>query len=627
MQKDLQKKEKGAPFYMESLSEEDGFLQETPAETDEKYADLSREELVKLAEEISVVSLITGLEEKVHAIRIAYKQRHEFENQLKLKLFLQEGGEEKDFNQKEDELDVRFKKAVRTYKDRRVREQQENENKKIANLKERTFLLEELKKLSESKENVTRQFARFHEIQNQWKDIGEVPAGHEKDLWRIYHFHVEKFYDYLKINKELRELNLKKNLDIKVDLCRNAEEISSEESINKGLEKFQTLYETWRQTGPVSGDQKEELWVRFIAVKEKLLERKRAHLSEVRKEQEKNYEQKLELCAIVEKISTFRYTKSKDWMEKSAEIENIQKQWKQIGYAPKELNDQIWERFRSTCNNFFLSKKVFFKTQKEEQIKNFKLKTSLCEFAEKIKDSEEWDKTTRELIHLQKDWKSIGMVPKIHHEKLWVRFRTACDHFFQRKTQFEESKNVRMEETVKHLDEILEKAASFSPSENKRENLQFLESFRNEWEGLEITLNRKKELSDKYFNVYNQLLEKFKLEPADKEKFHYKLKLEKILKQPDSGFILEKEKRALSYELKEIADQINLLENNIQFFRHAKNAENLRKEVSQKIEVAQQKQKSTRQKLDMLITVIGVPEKQEPEPKPKNKNFRKRPSR
>ncbi|OFY65905.1 MAG: hypothetical protein A3H98_05445 [Bacteroidetes bacterium RIFCSPLOWO2_02_FULL_36_8] len=626
MQQDVHKKEKGNPFIMENLSEEDSSL-DMPVETDEKYAELSREEITKLMEELSASSVIDGMEEKVNALRVAYKQRQEFEHQLKLKLFLQEGGNEKEFNEEESDVDKRFKKAVRIYKDRRVREQQENENKKLENLKSKTLLLEELKKLSESKENVAKQFSRFHELQNKWKETGEVPPGHEKDLWRIYHFHVEKFYDYLKINKELRELNLKKNLETKIDLCQKAEELVKEESINKGLENFQILFETWRQTGPVSGDQKDELWNRFIAVKEKLFERKRAHLSEVRKEQEKNYEQKLELCILVEKLTSINYTKSRDWLEKSSEIENIQKQWKQIGYAPKEQNEQIWERFRSACNNFFLAKKVFFKSQKEVQIKNFKDKSALCEIAEKIKDSEDWDKTTREYIRLQKEWKYIGMVPKIHQEKLWNRFRASCDHFFTRRKQMEESKNVKMEETVKQLEEILAKVETFSPSSNKKENFQFLETVRKEWEGLEISANRKKELSDKYFTAYNQLLEKINLDPAEKDKFHYKMRLEKIMKEPDAKYILEKEKKMLTFELKEIADQINLLENNIQFFRHAKNAENLRKEVGQKVDVAQQKQKSTRQKLDMLISIIGVPEKQEPEPKPKNKNFRKRPSR
>ena len=347
--------------------------------------------------------------------------------------WIEAGNAEESFAAPTDEAETRLKELFREYRRRRDAFIADLDAEKEANLQIKTAVIEELKALVGSDETLNHTFTRFRELQQRWKETGPVPQAAVKDLWETYNLHVENFYDFIKINKELRDLDLKKNHERKVALCEQAEALSDEKSIVEAFRKLQKLHDAWRETGPVANEYRESLWERFKAASSRINKLHQEHFEALKAEQLKNLELKSALCEAAEALATAAPATRKEWTRANDRLLEIQKSWKAIGFAPKKDNNRIYERFRAACNRFFELKRAYFADMKGEMEQNLLRKNALCERAEALAESEEWKQTTDELIALQAEWKQAGPVSRRHADAVWKRFRSACDRFFERK--------------------------------------------------------------------------------------------------------------------------------------------------------------------------------------------------
>ena len=397
------------------------------ADTEDKFTGRGKEELVALFTRKLEEQPVQSIRRDVEALKIAFYRIRRAEVEAARRRFVEEGGAEEDFAPSVDGAEIQLKEQFKEYRRRRDAFIANLEAEKEANLKVKQAIIEELKELVNSDETLNHTFNKFRELQQRWKDTGIVPQQHVKDLWETYNLHVENFYSFIKINKELRDLDLKKNYEQKVALCEQAEALVLEPSVVEAFHKLQKLHDEWRETGPVANEYKEALWERFKAASSRINKQHQEHFETLKGEQVKNLELKTGLCVATEELSSQPLTTRKEWNRASDRLLEIQKTWKTIGFAPKKDNNRIYERFRTACDRFFEAKRQFYAGMKTEMEHNLQLKIEICEAAESLMNSEEWKKATDELIALQARWKQIGAVSRRHSDAVWKRFRAACD--------------------------------------------------------------------------------------------------------------------------------------------------------------------------------------------------------
>lgn len=403
------------------------------ADTEDKFTGRGKEELVALFTRMLEEQPVQSIRRDVEALKIAFYRIRRAEVEAARRKFIEEGGAEEDFAPAVDGVEVQLKELFKEYRRRRDEFIANLEAEKEKNLQVKLGIIEELKELVNSDETLNHTFTKFRELQQRWKETGIVPLQNVKDLWETYNLHVENFYSFIKINKELRDLDLKKNYEQKVALCEQAEALVLEPSVVEAFHKLQKLHDEWRETGPVANEYKEVLWERFKAASSRINKQHQEHFEALKGEQVRNLELKTELCAATEELAAQPLTTRKEWNRASDRLLEIQKTWKTIGFAPKKDNNRIYERFRTACDRFFEAKRQFYSGVKAEMEHNLQLKTEICEAAESLMNSEEWKKATDELIALQARWKEIGAVSRRHSDAIWRRFRAACDKFFERK--------------------------------------------------------------------------------------------------------------------------------------------------------------------------------------------------
>ena len=402
------------------------------ASHNDSLANLSEAELVALLAQKLESEPVQTLRPVVEAIKIAFYKQHRTKVEAKRKAFVEQGGNEEEFVPAVDSDEVRFKELFAVYRSERDRHIAELEASKEENLKLKLQIIEELKELINSDETMNTTFARFRELQQRWKETGLVPQQKVKDLWETYNLHVENFYNFIKINKELRDLDLKKNYEQKMQLCEQAEALITEPSIVEAFHKLQKLHDEWRETGPVANEYKEVLWERFKAASSRINKQHQEYFDGVKQEQLKNLELKSELCEKTEALVDQPYTSRKEWNKASERLIEIQKIWRTIGFAPKKDNTRIYDRFRSACDRFFEAKRKFYEGVKSEMEHNLQLKQEICEAAEALQNSEDWKHATEELIALQAKWKQVGTVSRRYSDQVWKRFRAACGNLRNR---------------------------------------------------------------------------------------------------------------------------------------------------------------------------------------------------
>ncbi len=584
-------KHSDSPQEESALSEPSDIKEEKEDEEDEEitvkevdYTTFSIDELVNTLTILIAERPVQEIRNDVENIKINFYKKLKIELEKKKKAFLAEGGDIIDFMPLEDPREIQIKDLLAKYRNLKSSYNKDLELQKQKNLEEKYHIIEEIKDLINRKESINKTFQEFRDLQSRWREVGVVPQQTLKDLWNTYHHHVEKFYDYIKINKELRDLDLKKNQEVKIILCERAEELMMEPSAVNAFKRLQKLHDQWREIGPVPHEVKNELWERFREATSKINKKHQEFYEELKSTQKKNLEAKNHLCEQIEEINKQAISSHKEWDQKSGEVIELQKIWRTIGYAPKKSNNKIYQRFREACDTFFANKREFYIENKEVQNNNMQQKTELCIQAESLKNSTEWQKTTEDLIQLQKKWKEIGPVPRKHSGKIWKRFRSACDTFFQKKSEYYAQIDNSYEDNLKLKKELIKEIGKFKPVENIEENFDQLNDYQRRWTEIGyVPFKHKDDILQEYRDTINKAFDSLKVGENQKSLLKYKNKLVNIRENPKAEMKIKQDREKFMNKIKQLENDIVLWENNIGFFAKSKNADSMIQEVHQKI--------------------------------------------
>lgn len=573
------------------------------------YSNRTREELVEDLRELLQTPDITSIKNRVAALKLSFNNADKEAKKAAFDKFIEEGGNKDEYEGGDDAIAESFKKEYSTYRERRQKHIDEIEAQKQKNLEQKQAILEELRKLIDSdNESLKQTYDEFNAIQDRWKAIGDVPRTEINGLWQNYHFLVEQFFGKVRMNKELMLLDQKKNLESKTLLCEKAEELIVETSITKAFKELQSLREQWREIGPVPVEQNDEIWARFRNAANQIDERRKEFYEQRHEEQEKNLLAKQALVEKVNELTAEMPTTAKGWNETSAELDELLKVWKSIGPVPKEQNEEIWNTFKGGIDRFYAEKKQHFESVKDEQTENYNKKIDLCLQAEAIAKREDWKKATDELLKLQEEWKHIGPVNRKVSEKIWQRFRGACDEFFNKKSEYFNALRGSEQENLQKKEAILAELKSYSFGENKDENLDAIKDFQRRWmEVGYVPIAEKQRLQKEFRDTINGLFEQLKISAREAEANAYRERIRSVAgnRQAANG-----ERDNLNEQIQKLHNDINLWENNLGFLASSKQADLLKEEFEKKMQ-------SARQQIALLeakLKILNETEKAESQP-------------
>ena len=560
-------------------------------------ANMSKQELVSLFASLLESEPVHTLRKKVEAIKIAFYKQHRAEVDAARKAFEAENGEEAEFTPAVDALEVELKELFKEYRSRRDSYIADLDKIKEENLAVKLAIIDELKELVNSDETINTTFAKFRELQQRWKDTGVVPQTQVKDLWETYNLHVENFYNFIKINKELRDLDLKKNYEAKLSLCEQAEALIMEPSIIDAFHKLQKLHDEWRETGPVANEFKEQLWERFKDASSRINKQHQEYFDAIKREQTRNLELKSELCEKTEALIEQPFTSRKEWNKASEQLLEIQKIWRTIGFAPKKDNTRIYERFRTACDGFFAAKREFYAGIKSEMEHNLQLKTEICEAAEALQASEDWKHTTDELIALQAKWKDIGAVPRRYSEQIWKRFRAACDAFFEHKSKHFAGVESQYEDNLRKKQALIEEMAA---ADIKSGGYDMIKEFQRRWSEVGyVPIKHKDSIQKSYKQAVDAMFAVLRGSEHDRSMNRFKERLQSM-KGGGADKRLRAERERLYNKVRQLEQDIALLENNIGFFSKSKNADAMVADIREKISRTKRELQQTIEKVVLI---------------------------
>ena len=572
----------------ENEDDEETKIESLQLENDEPevdYSQLTEVELINELRNLLDTRPFMEIYRHVDLIKINFYKKNKIRITEQKKAFIAEGGIEEEFKPEGNPYEQDLKNMLDEFRQKKAIFNKDVESEKEQNVQKKYEIIEEIKNLVNRKESINRTFQDFKDLQQRWREVGLVPQANMKDLWENYHHHVENFYDYIKINKELRDLDLKKNMEEKITLCEKAEELLLEPSIIKAFNILQKLHDEWREVGPVPREQKEELWERFKEATTKINKKHQDFFENRKKAQKKNLDAKSALCEKVEEILEQNLDSHKDWEDKSKELVELQKYWRTIGFTPKKENNIIYERFRITCDRFFDKKREFYAKHKEIQSNNLQMKIDLCVQAEALKDSTDWKKTTDEFIAIQKKWKEIGPIPRKHSDIIWKRFRAACDNFFENKSKYFNTKDESQTDNLKLKKDLILEVKNFKSSGNDEKDFEILRDFQRRWTEIgHVPIADKNIVQKEFRDSINVLFEKFSVEDKERNLLRFKTKMSdwKSSSRGHNKMFAERDKYVS--KLKQLESDLVTLKNNIGFFANSKNAEALIKDVEQKIQ-------------------------------------------
>ena len=487
------------------------------------------------------------------------------------------------------ELERGFKELYSNYKALRTSFIHNIEKQKEENLHIKLALIEELKSLLEKQEDLNHTFPAFRELQNKWKSIGPVPQSHNKDVWESYQFFVEKFYDYVKINNELRDLDLKKNLEIKNSLCEKAEVLIDEPNVVEAFKRLQKLHEEWRELGPVPKELREEIWEKFKKSTSSINKRQQEFFERLKDDQKKNLEMKDELCEKAEALANIVDSENKDWNALSKQIEQLQNDWKAIGFASKRENQKIYDRFRAACDKFYNAKREFYSKFKVMMQDNLDKKIGLCEQAEALRESNDWKKTTDLLINLQKKWKEIGPVARKQSDLVWKRFRAACDAFFESKSKHFSSVDESYEENLKKKFDLIQEIMDYKPDTKVAENVEAFKDFQARWSEIGfVPIKEKERVQAAYRHAIDTKFADLRSSDNENKIDRYKKHIKEIQSSGKGDRGIRSERDKLVQKFRQMENDILVWENNMGFFAKSKNADALLLELDKKIAKAKE---------------------------------------
>jgi hypothetical protein len=565
------------------------------------YELLSREDLLKVLQELVSTKSAAEIKRDVDLIKSAFYRKLKEERQKMLEEHTSKGGNPEDFSTEDDPDEQEMREVLKKFRDQRIESSRNVEDEKSENLRKKYEIIDQIKELINSQESINKTFQEFRDLQDKWRNFGAVPQSALNDLWETYHHNVEIFYDYIKINKELRDLDLKRNLEEKISLAEKTEALLLEPNIVNAFKTLQKYHEEWREIGPVPKEKRTEIWERFKEATGNVNRKHQQYYQNLREQQKKNLEQKILMCEKAEEISSEKLDSHQDWINKTNEILELQKIWKTIGFAPKKDNNDVYARFRKACDTFFENKRNFYAQTMEEHNINYQKKLELCMQAEQLQNSTDWKSTTDELIKLQKKWKQTGPVPRKYSDQIWRRFRTACDLFFNRKSEFFKNIDSSYEENLQKKLKLIDEVISFKPTEDIQKNLTTLQEYQRRWSEIGfVPLDRKEEVQTKFREAINAHFDKLDVDDVQKNVLKYESRLENLVQKPRSGQKLKFEREKFMNKLVQLKSDISVYENNIGFFANSANADEMKRDFEVKIENAKQRIKLLEEKINLI---------------------------
>lgn len=544
------------------------------------YAAMDKKQLVEVLQNLAQQP-VNEVKEDVVRVRVAFAAIRKEELAKEKEAFIAKGNEEAAFAPAADELEEQFKSLYAEIKEKRAAYNAAQDALKAENLAKKREIISKINEIAEDADNVNRQYSTVQQLQQDFKAIGEVPSENDTEVWKSYQVAVERFYDLLKMNKELRDYDFKKNLEQKQALCAEAEALDEEADIVDAFKKLQQLHTSWREIGPVSKEIREELWTRFKNASAVINKKYQSFFEERKANEKKNAEGKEALCVKIEAISTDNLKTYAAWDEATKAIIGLQEEWKKLGFASRKVNTELFARFRKSCDEFFAKKAEFFKRMKDELAANLAKKIELCEKAEALKDSTEWKKTTDALIALQKEWKTVGPVVKKHSDAVWKRFIAACDAFFEEKKKQNVNVHSVEHENLKLKKDIIAQINSILENKETEDAPNKVRELMKKWQEVGHVPYKEK---DKVYAEYKAAIDKaFELLDMKAKKARMANFANSINQMNDTGKVYhERERLVRAYEMK--SQELKTYENNLGFFNaQSKSGNSLVKEMERKI--------------------------------------------
>ncbi|MBB3186441.1 DUF349 domain-containing protein [Microbacter margulisiae] len=565
-----------------------------------EFASLTKTALIEKLQEILKNPIEKIDKEEVEGIKQYFYRKHKLEIEQQKKTFVENGGIETDFTPLPDEDELQFKALLQTYKDQKYAYAENIEKTKEDNLKKKLSILEQLKEIAESGD-VGESLPIFKKLQQEWKSIGAIPQTKVNELWKIYNGYMERFYDLIKINNELRDYDFKKNLEQKIALCVAAEKLAIEKDVVVASRMLQKLHEEWREIGPVAREFREEVWERFKTASTVVNKKHQEFFAGLKAQEELNLQAKTKLCERVEAIDYSKLISFRDWENKTNEIIELQHQWKGVGFAPRKENIKIYERFRTTCDHFFQQKSEFMKASKAELDANYEKKKVLCEKAESLKDSTDWKNTTDILIQIQKEWKTIGPVAKKYSDALWKRFVSACDHFFEEKAKTFSSKKVEEMGNLNLKQELIDKINALKKTDNVQESFDHLKELLSQWHTIgHVPFKEKDKIFKSFKDAVNKQMDALNIDAVNRKLISFKDTVEKMIEGDHSNQLFrEREKLLRTYDT--LKSEIATYENNIGFITaKSKKSDTIVTELERKIERLKEERNLIEKKIKLI---------------------------
>lgn len=544
------------------------------------YAAMDKKQLVEVLQNLAQQP-VNEVKEDVVRVRVAFAAIRKEELAKEKEAFIAKGNEEAAFAPAADELEEQFKSLYAEIKEKRAAYNAAQDALKAENLAKKREIISKINEIAEDADNVNRQYSTVQQLQQDFKAIGEVPSENDTEVWKSYQVAVERFYDLLKMNKELRDYDFKKNLEQKQALCAEAEALDEETDIVDAFKKLQQLHTFWREIGPVSKEIREELWTRFKNASAVINKKYQSFFEERKANEKKNAEGKEALCVKIEAISTDNLKTYAAWDEATKAIIGLQEEWKKLGFASRKVNTELFARFRKSCDEFFAKKAEFFKRMKDELAANLAKKIELCEKAEALKDSTEWKKTTDALIALQKEWKTVGPVVKKHSDAVWKRFIAACDAFFEEKKKQNVNVHSVEHENLKQKKDIIAQINSILENKETEDAPNKVRELMKKWQEVGHVPYKEK---DKVYAEYKAAIDKaFEQLDMKAKKARMANFANSINQMSDTGKVYhERERLVRAYEMK--SQELKTYENNLGFFNaQSKSGNSLVKEMERKI--------------------------------------------
>lgn len=540
----------------------------------------------------------------IEQIKEVFRQKIENDENQKKEAFLADGGDVLDFRY-ENSYRSKFSLVYNDYKNQLSIYHKENEKQEKENLVERLSIVDELKALyTEQNESNTQMFKSFRDLKTRWHNAGRIPASNAENVFKNYFFHLDNFYKYLDMNKELQALDYQHNLEVRYSIIKRAEELVEEENVQKALNELQYLHRLWKEEAvPVIEEKREETWQQFKAITNKIHDRKSVLNERLKKEQIANYEKKIEIINRIKEISEAAAKKShSEWQKAIKDINDLRDAFLTIGRVPKDKNNKTWDAFKEATREFNHIKNDFYKTLKNDQQDNLKKKLALLEIAKEHKDSRDWNNSVKVIKKIQNDWKNIGHVPRKNSDKIWKEFKDTCNQFFDRYKNRQNEYNEEFEQNLVEKTELLKEFKEILIPENKEEALSLLTNFNAKWNKIGKLPNNKAEINQEYSKLYNEKLKSLQLSQNQIQDYKLQAFVDQIVANRDNR-LLDDEIRKTKKVIEDLEKEINQLDNNVSFFANANANSPLLKDVYKQIDEKRTKLTNAEVKLRTLYSV------------------------